>query len=197
MGPLIIQGLISPEWNFIIAFFIGIGFGVALEQGGFSSSRRLAGVFYGYDMVVLRVFMTAVLTASVGLFIFNYIGWIDTELVFVNPTFLWSAIVGGAFIGLGIILGGFCPGTSFVAASIGKIDAMAYIGGTVVGVFLFAEIFPLIEEFYKSGSLGKIKIFDTLGMKAGVFLFIFIVMALIIYYVSAVLEKKYAHRRRE
>ena len=50
MGPLITQGIISPEWNPIIAFIIGIAFGFALEQGGFSSSRKLAGVFYGYDM---------------------------------------------------------------------------------------------------------------------------------------------------
>jgi hypothetical protein len=39
-----------PEWlNILTAFLIGTGFGFALEQAGFSSSRKLAGMFYGYD----------------------------------------------------------------------------------------------------------------------------------------------------
>ena len=45
MGPLIPQEVISEGWNFFIAFAVGIGFGFILEQAGFSSSRKLAGVF--------------------------------------------------------------------------------------------------------------------------------------------------------
>ena len=49
MGP--ISSLITmPEWlNMLIALLIGVGFGFSLEQAGFSSSRKLAGMFYGYD----------------------------------------------------------------------------------------------------------------------------------------------------
>ena len=56
MGPVIPIYEISQELNFLIAFIIGIGFGFALEQAGFSSSRKLAGMFYGYDTTVLKVF---------------------------------------------------------------------------------------------------------------------------------------------
>ena len=44
---------------------------------------------------------------------------------------LWlrPAIVGGIIMGLGFILGGYCPGTSVCAASIGKVDAMFFVGG--------------------------------------------------------------------
>ena len=38
-----------------LSLLIGFGFGVALEQAGFGSSRRLAGIFYFRDMTVLRV----------------------------------------------------------------------------------------------------------------------------------------------
>src|SRR5512144_2870598 len=42
-----------PQWlDLLIAFLIGTGFGFALEQAGFSSSRKLAGMFYGYDTTV-------------------------------------------------------------------------------------------------------------------------------------------------
>lgn len=53
---------------------IGIGFGFALEQAGISSSRKLVGMFYGYDTTVLKVFFTAAIFALVDPQIMNYIG---------------------------------------------------------------------------------------------------------------------------
>jgi len=44
MGPFV-PDPISNELNLVIAFLLGTGFGVTLEQAGFSSSRKLAGVF--------------------------------------------------------------------------------------------------------------------------------------------------------
>ena len=72
MAPLIPIFEISQELNFLIAFIIGLGFGFALEQAGFSSSRKLAGMFYGYDTTVLKVFFTAAIVAMLGLAFFNY-----------------------------------------------------------------------------------------------------------------------------
>ncbi|NQV14442.1 sulfurtransferase, partial [bacterium] len=88
MGPLVPQEIISADWNLLVAFVIGIGFGFVLEQAGFSSSRKLAGVFYGYDTVVLKVFFTGAITAMLGLLFFSLFGWIDLNLIYVNPTFL-------------------------------------------------------------------------------------------------------------
>ncbi|MCF7801658.1 MAG: YeeE/YedE family protein, partial [Candidatus Marinimicrobia bacterium] len=139
MGPLVPNEVIAGNWNFLIAFVIGIGFGFILEQAGFSSSRKLAGMFYGYDTVVLKVFFTGAITAMLGLLFFSLFGWVDLNLVYVNPTYLWSAIIGGVIMGLGFIAGGFCPGTSICAAAIGKIDAMIFIAGIFLGVFIFGE----------------------------------------------------------
>jgi hypothetical protein len=98
-----------------------LGFGFALEQAGFSSSRKLAGMFYGYDTTVLKVFFTAAITAMLGLLFMNYLGMIDMSIVYVNDYFMSSAIIGGVIMGAGFIIGGFCPGTSVCAAAIGKI----------------------------------------------------------------------------
>jgi len=74
MGPLSILSEF-PEWlNLLIALFIGLGFGFALEQAGFSSSRRLAGMFYGYDTTVLKVFFTAAIVALVGSQLLSFFG---------------------------------------------------------------------------------------------------------------------------
>lgn len=189
MGPLITQGIIGDNWNFVIAFIIGISFGFILEAAGFSSSRKLAGVFYGYDFVVLRVFFTAAITAMIGMIFFHYFGWMDMSLIYVNPTFLSSAIAGGIIMGLGFIIGGFCPGTSVTACAIGKIDAMFYIGGIFLGVFIWAEGYPLFKDFYMADNLGPIKVYDSLGMSQGIFAFALIVIALAAFFVTARIEK--------
>jgi len=137
MGPLAVNEIISENTNLFLAFIIGIGFGWVLESSGFSSSRKLAGIFYGYDAVVLKVFFTAAITAMLGLLFMSLFGWIDLNWVYVNPTYLTSAIVGGVIMGAGFILGGFCPGTSFCGAAIGKLDAMIFIAGLFIGVFIF------------------------------------------------------------
>ena len=124
MGPLIPYNIIDPSWNLLIALLLGMAFGFVLESSGFSSSRKLAGVFYGYDFVVLRVFFTAAITAILGMAYFDYLGIMDLSIIYINPAYINSAILGGVVMGLGFILGGFCPGTSFCAVAIGKIDAM-------------------------------------------------------------------------
>src|SRR5512140_2295711 len=111
MGPFV-PDLISDQLNLVVALILGIAFGFVLEQAGFSSSRKLAGVFYGYDFTVLRVFFTAAVTAMAGSIILGYMGLLDMEMIYINPTYLWAAIVGGAIMGVGFIIGGYCPGTS-------------------------------------------------------------------------------------
>jgi uncharacterized protein len=196
MGPLIQQGILSPEWDMIIAFVIGLGFGFVLEQAGFSTARKIVGVFYGFDMTVLRVFLTAVVTATVGLLYFNYLGWIDLSLVYINPTFIWSAIVGGILVGLGMILGGYCPGTSFAAASIGKIDGMVFIGGLFLGVFFYGETYNwLFKDLHDAGNLGPVLLYDMLGISSGTLEFFFLIFAIFMFWMTILITKKFSNRQ--
>jgi len=191
MGPLAINELISENTNLFLAFIVGIGFGFVLEQSGFSSSRKLAGIFYGYDAVVLKVFFTAAITAMLGLLFFSLFGWIDLNLVYVNPTYLTSAIVGGIIMGAGFIMGGYCPGTSFCGASIGKIDALVFIGGLFIGVFFFGIGYDWWHGMYLAKFLGSPKISTTLGLTDGVFAFLMIIMAMAMFCVAEWAEKKF------
>jgi len=192
MGPLIVNEIISPNTNLLMAFLIGIGFGWVLESSGFSSSRKLAGLFYGYDTVVLKVFFTAGITGMIGLLFMSLFGWIDLNMVYVNPTYLTSAIVGGLIMGLGFIMGGFCPGTSMCAAAIGKIDAIVFVGGLFIGVLIFAEAYPLVENMYLSNFKGFPKISEVLKISDGLMAFIFIIMAIVVFWIAERAEKKYA-----
>ena len=194
MGPLAINEIISENTNLFLAFLIGTGFGFVLEQSGFSSSRKLAGVFYGYDTVVLKVFFTAAITAMLGLLFFSLFGWIDLDLVYVNPTYLTSAIIGGVIMGVGFIMGGYCPGTSFCGASIGKIDALVFIGGLFIGVFLFGIGYDFWDEMYLAKNLGSPKVSESIGLSDGVFALLLIIMALIMFGIAEWAEKKFPAR---
>jgi hypothetical protein len=191
MGPLVINEIISENTNLFLAFIIGIGFGFVLEQSGFSSSRKLAGIFYGYDAVVLKVFFTAAITAMLGLLFFSLFGWIDLSLVYINPTYLTSAIVGGIIMGAGFIIGGYCPGTSFCGASIGKIDGMVFVGGLFLGVFIFGLGYNLWDKMYMAKFLGSPKISESLGLSDGLFGLLMILMALAMFWVAEWAEKKF------
>ncbi|HEY9165947.1 MAG TPA: YeeE/YedE thiosulfate transporter family protein [Candidatus Kryptonia bacterium] len=189
MGPFV-PDLISDQLNLVVALILGLAFGFVLEQAGFSSSRRLAGVFYGYDFTVLRVFFTAAVTAMSGVLLLGYFGLLDTDAIYVNPTWLLPAIVGGAIMGVGFILGGYCPGTSVCAAAIGKIDGMFFVGGGLIGVFAFGELFPLYSNFFGSTSMGPVKVFDSLGISQGLFALILIVVAVGAFTVTTLIERR-------
>ena len=189
MGPLIPNEILSPEWNHVFAVIIGIAFGIVMESSGFSSSRKIMGSFYGYDFTMIRVFMTAAITALIGVLYMDYFGWIDKAELFVVPTYLGATITGGALMGLGFLAAGFCPGTSFLAAAIGKVDGMVFIGGAFLGILFFGEIFPLISDFYYANYLGHITIEESFGIAPDWFALIFAVIAVIVFYVLSIIRK--------
>lgn len=192
MGPLSILAQF-PEWlNLLIAFLIGIGFGFALEQAGFSSSRKLAGMFYGYDTTVLKVFFTAAIVALAGSQLLSYFGLLNLKLVFVNPYYMNSAIIGGIIMGAGFIMGGYCPGTGISALSIGKIDAMIFLLGGMVGAFLFAETYPYVQTLAMKNFKGGMRIDEWMGVSAGVFTLLLIIAAVALFWVAELAEKKFS-----
>lgn len=192
MGPISsLPGF--PEWlDLTIAFFIGIGFGFALEQAGFSSSRKLVGMFYGYDTTVIKVFFTAAIVALVGSQFLSFFGLLDMKNVFVNEYYVNASLIGGVIMGAGFILGGFCPGTGLSALSIGKIDAMFFFLGGLAGAFLFAETYPFIQGIANANFKGPVKINELLGLSPGIFTLLLIIAAVILFWIAELAEKKFA-----
>lgn len=195
MGPIIPLFEISEEINLLIAFLIGLGFGFALEQAGFSSSRKLAGMFYGYDTTVLKVFFTASLVAMLGLLFLNAMGMMDMSIIYINEYFVTSAIVGGVIMGAGFIIGGFCPGTSVCAAAIGKIDAMYFFGGSLIGILIFGQTYPLWEKLHNAKYLGPIKLSDSLGISDGILGLMVIIAAIIMFWIGEKSEKLFKREK--
>ncbi len=192
MGPL--SSIVElPQWlDLLIALLIGIGFGFSLEQAGFSSSRKLAGLFYGYDTTVIKVFFTAAIVALIGSQLLSFFGLLNLNLVYVNEWYVTASLVGGVIMGAGFIMGGFCPGTGLSALSIGKIDAMSFFAGGLAGAFLFAETYPMIQNLANASYKGPVKINETLGISQGLFIFLLIIAAVAMFWLAEAAEKRFA-----
>lgn len=155
-APFFKLGAFSDDASLLAAFLIGGGFGFFLERAGFGSAKRLAAQFYFRDMAVLKVMFTAIVTAMVGLTLLAQAGVVDLSLVTLKETRLTADLVGGLVLGAGFVIGGYCPGTSVVAAGTGRVDAMVYLGGILAGMLGFGFAFPVLQPLVESHSLGQV-----------------------------------------
>jgi len=191
-APFFKFGLFGDEASLVVAFLIGIGFGFFLEQAGFGSARKLTNQFYFKDLAVFRVMFTAIVTAMLGLFYLAAFGWVDSSLVFIQPTYLWPQIVGGLLLGVGFIVGGYCPGTSMVAVATGKLDALAFVAGIFAGIFAIGEAWPAIAGFANSSALGRLTLPEVFGLSPGLVVFLVVLMAVGCFWGARALERRFA-----
>jgi len=84
---------------------------------------------------------TAIITAVIGLFYFSWIGWLDLSLVYTTDTYIVPQILGGLILGVGFVVGGYCPGTSVVSAATGRYDGMIYFAGISLEYLSLAKCF--------------------------------------------------------
>ena len=195
IAPFFKYGLFGEDVSLVAAFITGIGFGFFLERGGFISAKKLAAQFYFTDLTVFKVMFTAIITAMVGLYYLSVIGFLDLSLVYLTPTFLLPQVVGGLILGFGFVIGGYCPGTSCVAVSTGRIDGLVYLGGIVFGILVFGEIFPLVRSFYVSTAMGQITLPQITGLPYGFLVFLVVLMALGGFVGATWVEKKMASKK--
>lgn len=185
----------TNPWTYVVFALIGFAFGYTLEMSGFGDSRKLAAQFYFTEMTVLKVMFTAIVTAMVLLFGAVGLGILNFNQVWVNPTYLSSGILGGLIMGVGFIIGGFCPTTSLASASTGKIDGMLFMLGGFVGAMLFGETESLFDNWYtNSGYFGRVTLDQVFNLPIGVVVLLVVLMALFMFWGAEQLERIFGNR---
>jgi hypothetical protein len=166
--PLAKTGAITEATNLWLAIPIGIVFGFALFHAGFTDSRRIAWAFYFKDVGVPVVMFSAIVTGMLGLWGLSLAGVINIAEVYMLPTFLVPMAIGGLIFGVGMVTGGYCPGTAVAAVATGKVDGMVFIVGFLLGSLIFGDFFPVWGDFYNSNYLGVFRLDQWLGIGLGV-----------------------------
>ncbi|MGB2957711.1 MAG: YeeE/YedE thiosulfate transporter family protein [Bacteroidota bacterium] len=193
-APFFKTGLFGHDASLLVAFAIGIAFGFFLERGGLGSSRKLAAQFYFTDLTVFKVMFTAIITAMLGLYWLSWFGVLDLSLVHVGPTYVLPQLLGGLIFGIGFVTGGYCPGTSCVAAATGKIDGLVTLSGILVGIVFAAELFDPLSGFLFSTSLGKLTIPEVLSLSSGMVVLVVVLIALGGFVGAEAVERRYSRR---
>jgi hypothetical protein len=175
--PLAKTGAISAATNLWLAIPIGFIFGFALFHAGFTDSRRIAWAFYFKDVGVPVVMFSAIATGMVGLWGMSLSGFLDISLVYMLPTYLLPMAVGGLLFGVGMVIGGYCPGTAIAAIATGKVDAMIFIVGFLLGSLVFGDFFPVWGDFYNSDYMGAFRLDQWLGIGLGSMVLIVVLVA--------------------
>ena len=161
--PLFTTGQITSNLNLFLGLFIGIGFGFVLEKAGFGTSKHIATVFYFRNLRVTQTMIAAIVTAATWVVIFSYMGWMDFSKVFIPVTYVWPYLVGGIIFGTGMVMSGWCPGTSVVGMVTGKVDAVVFVVGMFAGMFVYFQTYAYFEGFANSGNLGRFTIDKLVG----------------------------------
>ena len=146
----------------LTAFLIGAAFGATLFLSGLANPDKIVGTLRLKDLHALRVIVVFVLTGVVGVWILDLVGLVNWS---VKPAAVVGALIGGALLGIGFGLTGYCPGTGLACAAAGRLDALA----TVIGMFLGALAFILTYRVIGAPldevmNYGKIMLPETTGV---------------------------------
>lgn len=126
----------------------GFLFGYFLESSGLGSPRKLNAQFSFRDWTVFKVMFTAIVVAAAGLYLLNGSGWLALDSLKVHTPYYYSMAVGGALLGAGLTIGGYCPGTSVAGLFSGRLDGFFFMLGLVLGSLLFGFAYSWIKPLY-------------------------------------------------
>jgi len=195
MLPLTSSVELATGTFLLLALGLGVAFGFVLERAGFGSGCKLTAVFYGYDMSVVKVMFTAIVTAMIGLWVLGTIGVVDMQQIYLVPTNYTAQLVGGLIFGAGFVIGGYCPGTAVVACAAGRIDAMIYALGILGGVAFYAQFMPGVEEWIRANAIDDVTLPSLTGIAAGWWVAMFVGLLALAAWGMGIAERAFARLR--
>lgn len=185
MFPLHESGMVS-------GLVCGVLFGFALENAGFGSPAKLTAQFRLTDWSVFKVMFTAIVVAAVGLWALRVFGLLEADSLFVPQALVMASAVGGALIGLGFAIGGYCPGTSMVGMASGRLDALVFVLGLFIGTTAFAGFYgDAIRAMMAIGEMIDGDTFaDVYGIADPIMLAIMAVFLVGVFYLGSWFERR-------
>lgn len=128
----------------ILAIVIGAAFGFTLDRIGATNPGYIIRMLNLSDLHLMRTILMGIGVASVLTFASLLAGIIDPGHLSVKTAYV-GVFVGGILLGLGWALSGFCPGTGLTALATGRIDALFFILGGLVGAAAYMATYAGVK----------------------------------------------------
>ena len=154
----------------VAGFLVGSFFGAFLFLGGLANPDKIVGTLRLKDFHAMRTIAVFVLVGMVGTWVLGLLGWANFS---VKPAAIPSVLLGGALLGIGFGLTGYCPGTGLACAVSGQLDALVAVAGMLAGALTFILIYPGIAgPLDQVANYGKVTLPDVTGIPNTVWVFV-------------------------
>jgi len=165
----------------MIGFIVGLLFGAGLLLAGLADPDKIIGTLRLKDFHAMRTIIVFILVGMLGTWILALLGIANFS---VKPAAILSVLIGGALLGTGFGLTGYCPGTGLACAATGRVDAMVTVLGMFAGALVFILIYPAVAQPIEAiANFKKVMLPEITGIPRGVWSLVIVafgVLALIL-----------------
>lgn len=120
----------------LLAILVGGAFGFALDRVGATNPGMIIGMLNLTRLHLMRTILLAIGVGSILLFGGLLLGLVDVGHLSVKAAYS-GVFIGGLLLGAGFAVAGYCPGTGLTALATGRIDALFYMLGGLLGAFAY------------------------------------------------------------
>ena len=145
----------------LVGLIVGAIFGASLVLTGLADPDKIIGSLRLKDFHALRTVIVSVLVAMLGVWLLSLRGAVHADI---KPAAIVLVLAGGAFVGIGVGLTGFCPVTGLACAASGRIDALVAVIGMFVGAHVYILVYPaIVPSLEKIANYGEVTLPQITG----------------------------------
>jgi len=161
----------------LLGFIIGGAFGACLLLSGLADPDKIVGTLRLKDFHAMRVVAVFLLVGMAGTWLLELAGAAHLDP---KPAAMVSVLLGGAILGIGFGLVGYCPGTGLACAGAGRMDAVICVIGMLVGALAYIVLYPAIVPLDAIANCGQVMLPDLTGIARGVWVVALVAIGVIV-----------------